>query len=521
MFNFFKKKQKTPTSDSTINYSRPVWLNYMTDDEYQHFVHKIEKYFKDLDLQMTLIDGVIKVEDNDRGLNNLGISNISQTCAKADKQEYERLLREHFDSMQKIYKFNQKFDRTKNEYDLVSEYIGVRLITTESIGVIGKENVLIKQLTSDLSQMLIYDLPDSTVNIKPSILATWSKSKEEVFVTAYENCRRNYSIEPQDHNLEGVEVKVFTANHFFSPSVLLFEDEMQKYTSEYGSICIVPTRNLVMIYPITDLGVVDAVNKLIAVAHGAFRDGPGSLSPKLFWYANNMFTELPYRMEDKLVFSPPQNFVDMLNLLTPTAAKPDQPKFKILPRIKADYSHDIYANDSGKFLGNPMPGNLKIPEKFLPIIASLTADLSLLFAIDTGDQYTIINNEFLEQNPEYNVERLKAEATTNLVKEIGQQIKVNGDVTSRCMITCGGNFEAALLLLDFWDQIHDQMGEEIYMALPTRDVLFAASMTEENRQVLMSSVKGFFDKDADYLTSKALYIKRKGSLELRIDQVAF
>lgn len=527
MFNFFKrnKKKKTASTNSVTpppisDFRRPSWLDYMNDKQYAVFMKEVHDYFKNLGLSFKMDDGVIKVEENDLGLNNLGISNISQTCARSNTSEYKFHITEHFNQMQKIHQFNQKFDKIKNEWSLVSQYIGIRLIRSESIGAIGEEHMITQSITADTSNMIIYDLPESTSNIKPAMLEKWGKSLDEVYEMAYKNCEYNYPFDAKEHMLDGVKVQVYSADHFFSPMVIQYPDIMQKHTSDYGALVIFPTRHLCMIHKIENLNVVQAVNKMIAVAQGSFRDGPGSLSHRLYWYLPNQLTELPYKLGEKLEFSPPKKFVDMMNLLEPAElAEPTAPR--ILPRIKANYSHEIYKNDDGPFLGTPLSSDIEIPQKFLPIITDATADLTMMFAIDTGDQYTVIQNEFFEKNPEYTIEKLKEEALKNVVIEINEKIKVSGDISDKCMLTCGGNFEAALLFLDLWGQIHDGMGNEIYVVLPTRDVLLAAKITEENKTILKDAVKGYFNENAEFLTSKAVYVKRRGSSELEIVDVAF
>jgi hypothetical protein len=47
------------------------------------------------------------------------------------------------------------------------------------------------------------------------------------------------------------------------------------------------------------------------------REGPGSISSRLYWYQAGEYVDLPYRAEgDTLHFSPPESFVEMMNLLS-------------------------------------------------------------------------------------------------------------------------------------------------------------------------------------------------------------
>lgn len=522
MFNFFRKKPKSSHEPPPSDLKRPQWMTYMNDDQYFHFINIVQKYFREIPLEILIDDGVIHVQENDLGLNNLGLSNISQSCARHKIHEYKSLIYNHFDHMQKIHEFNEHFDELKNDYNLVSDYIGVRMIRTETFEVIGRDKMLINEITDDTSSMVIFDLPDSTTNLDPSILKKWNKSEEEIYAIALENCRKNYPFKSEKHNLNGIEFDVFSADHFFSPTVVLYPEILANYVTDYGALVIFPTRHLCIIYTIQDLNVVQAVNSLIAVADGSYKDGPGSLSPKLYWYLPHKFEELPYKMDDGITFTPPKKFVDMMSLLEEgERIQPTHTGPKILPRIQADYNHILYRKDTGEYMQKRLPLDVDIPDNLMPIATRLTADLKLSFAIDTGEAYQILNHDFFRENPSYNLDRLMHEAKVNLIEEVKDKISIEGDITTRCLVTCGGNFEAALLLIDLWDQIHDKMGDEIYLIIPTRDVLFLTAINTENKEFMLKTVKGYFDNKAEFLTSKALYVKKRGSKDLKIVDKAF
>jgi len=76
----------------------------------------------------------------------------------------------------------------------------------------------------------------------------------------------------------------------------------------------IPTRGMIICYAINDFKVVKAISGFVPFMTKLHSEGPGSLSPKLYWYQDDKFTDLPYKIENgKLNFAPPQNFVDMLN----------------------------------------------------------------------------------------------------------------------------------------------------------------------------------------------------------------
>ncbi|MFF9282868.1 immunity 49 family protein [Streptomyces griseosporeus] len=59
-----------------------------------------------------------------------------------------------------------------------------------------------------------------------------------------------------------------------------------------GALVVVPTRHNLVFHPVGDGSVVDAVNSLAAYALGAYQDGAGALSPRLYWWHHGRLTSL-------------------------------------------------------------------------------------------------------------------------------------------------------------------------------------------------------------------------------------
>ncbi|MEU3841164.1 immunity 49 family protein [Streptomyces sp. NPDC028635] len=77
-------------------------------------------------------------------------------------------------------------------------------------------------------------------------------------------------------------------SHFVAGKALVLPELVREVTGrdlpEAGALVAVPTRHLLAFHPIVDGTVVDAVNDLGAYALGACQDGPGSLTPRLYWW---------------------------------------------------------------------------------------------------------------------------------------------------------------------------------------------------------------------------------------------
>ena len=76
----------------------------------------------------------------------------------------------------------------------------------------------------------------------------------------------------------------------------------------------VPKRDILILHRIQNVGVMEAAGAMLQVIVGMHRDGPGSISPYLYWYHDREFTVLPYELEDEsLRFLPPDEFVELVD----------------------------------------------------------------------------------------------------------------------------------------------------------------------------------------------------------------
>ena len=77
-----------------------------------------------------------------------------------------------------------------------------------------------------------------------------------------------------------------------------------------------PHRHAMMIYPIENIQVTEAIRALIPAVFGMYHEGPGSLSPKLFWLYKGELIDLEYSLSDAgFDFKPPEKFIEILNQL--------------------------------------------------------------------------------------------------------------------------------------------------------------------------------------------------------------
>lgn len=309
MFSFFKKKT------STINV--PDWASFFDGREYDVFIKHVDDYFKEHNVQYEIAAGQVLLEgENEFGCSSLGLINVAQVCKQNGAGDYKKIISEHFNNMIRATRFDKEFEEIADNFEEVKGYIGVRLYDNEYVAIIGKENTIGKDIAGDIYAMVVFDFPHSVVNVKPDQTAAWNKTNDELFEIGLENIRSKYPRIIAKVALGEFNIWFVQGDHFFVPNIVFDLKHKSALIGSKGALIGLPNRHTAIIYPIENLEVIKAINGLIPTINGMFQEGPGSLSDNLFWYKDNTFTQLPYKLTGKkLEFFPPDNFVDLLNKL--------------------------------------------------------------------------------------------------------------------------------------------------------------------------------------------------------------
>lgn len=113
------------------------------------------------------------------------------------------------------------------------------------------------------------------------------------------------------HSLYGDSPFVASKALFLSQVVLQVTGES---LPDAGALVAVPSRHNLVYHPIADGSVVDAINSLASYALGAYEDGPGALSPRVYWWHRGSLTSLTVIDDDTRTFSlrPPSHLLGLM-----------------------------------------------------------------------------------------------------------------------------------------------------------------------------------------------------------------
>jgi len=300
------------------------WGKFFTEEEKKYFFQLVHAYFIIKKIEATITEGIVYIEGTSL---KLGLNNIAQICHQSARNEWTGLVAEHFDRLLETMQSEAEFEETAKDYAKVSRYLGVRLYSkkyVENANQVTKMNMIFREDIADTVTALVYDMPSTvrTVNLHDAQL--WGKDMNELFAVGLENVKKNCIPEITQENLtDDIKVTLLRGDSMFITSLVFFLDDFPTCTGEYGALIGLPHRHALLCYPVEDLAVIDALKALIAMISGMYKEGPGSISPNLYWNTNGKFINLPYKQNEKQVeFFPPDEFTELLNKLGSDPALP-------------------------------------------------------------------------------------------------------------------------------------------------------------------------------------------------------
>jgi hypothetical protein len=144
------------------------------------------------------------------------------------------------------------------------------------------------------------------------------------------------------------------------------------------------------------------------------------------------------------------------------------------------------------------------------VVKNICDDLNCLYAIDNETGLEIIQERQL-QEWKITKDMLHEMALANYRFLISEKLKTHGDANG-VMFIVDGNLEAGLILIDeIWEQMENQLGEEIVIVAPSRDVLFATGKSKSDLiERTTEKAKEIFLK-GDHSLSKNWFIRQNNA----------
>ncbi|WP_420032804.1 immunity 49 family protein [Streptomyces sp. cg28] len=175
----------------------------------------------------------------------------------------------------------------------------------------------VRSVTEGLNLALALDAPTSVRLLTDGDV---ERAGAEALWAAAERTLVREPMRYEEVRLDGHPVlySVYGDSPFVSTKALILPELVAEATGkrmpEAGALVVVPSRHLLAFHPIVDGTAVDAVDDLATYAVKAHEDGPGSLSPRVYWWHDGRLTSLTVidDVAGTLAQRPPRELLDVL-----------------------------------------------------------------------------------------------------------------------------------------------------------------------------------------------------------------
>lgn len=223
-------------------------------------------------------DGVARI-----GGQTIGLENLAQVCAQAPDDDWPEIVRGHFARLFESQAETAEWEAKRGDFAWAVERLRLRLYPTD---VTGAELLVTRRDLDGLLSALVVDLPSVMTSVSADVLAQWGKPRDEVLAAALERTLRSEAVQFEQVNLPTTppsRIAVISGEGLCAASHVLRLEAWPELLGRRGTLCAVPNRHHVLAAPVDGIAVVALLQHMVGVACRAYLDGPGSITPSLYW----------------------------------------------------------------------------------------------------------------------------------------------------------------------------------------------------------------------------------------------
>lgn len=302
-------------SDESGREPGPAWAQPMSQAEADAFLAAVRSELDRRGMASEMGESSIRVTRNGEQ-SEYGLGNLAQLCHQVGRGKWRATIASHFDNLFAAEDADAEVRERARTFDGIRDVFKVRLYPGASLGGMEPDPPARWELAPALTAAFVYDLPTSVATANADQVRAWGLSQGELLREALDNVRTE-AIECQTVGDAGPSaVRACVADHFFAASHAFLLDERLRDAGVDQAVFAVPHRHALLYAPMADASVVGSINQLIPMAVSMFQQGPGSISPGLYWWRSGTVTLLPAEFDGRNVaFRPPDEFVEALNRL--------------------------------------------------------------------------------------------------------------------------------------------------------------------------------------------------------------
>jgi hypothetical protein len=273
----------------------PDWAAVMrTPDRFAAFMDAVERYFvRRKMVAMIQPEGVVVMAEGSPLPGTLGLANLMQSCALHELDEWNGLVAAHFDAIARSHAQRDRYDAQVKEWGFVSPRLRIRLWDKEEAPQLP-HSVLSEDIPGLLTALVV-DLPEAIRSVSAGERAGWGRPDRELFRIARDNVLREVQPEARPFDPERPDgLLIVEADSFYTASAALDAERVPGLLGQHGVFFSLPVRHGMLAWRFNALEDVQGIGPLARATRRLFDEGPGSLSPRIWWFRAGACIEVGY-----------------------------------------------------------------------------------------------------------------------------------------------------------------------------------------------------------------------------------
>jgi uncharacterized protein YtpQ (UPF0354 family) len=286
-----------------------TWEELFTQEELGFFYSQVRNHFSSRGITINIKKGYVISKT---GTQKMDLRNLAQSCHQQTMNQWPAIIDAHFQQLEKIMIDAQ--EKSSSIFTDIIDVLAVRLFPDGTLTNVGSNNIVYRKDLYGTISTLALDLPDSIVAVTPNMIESWGKNADELFSLGYKNVVKLCKPDIVEAVLAG-DIKTLMLSkpdNYLASTYILLLDDFPNCVGAFGSLVSAPLRDIVICYPIDNSQNIDRVTQVLAYTTlDIYKEGPGSVSPYLYWYYKGRFENILY--DEKHGLKIPQELTKMFN----------------------------------------------------------------------------------------------------------------------------------------------------------------------------------------------------------------
>jgi hypothetical protein len=224
---------------------------------------------------------------------HIGMRNLRQLARQVPRDDWPALVADHVGTI--ITAIEEPLDL--HDFALVRSLLRSRVYPVEA----RTGRLISRPFAPGLIEAVVADTPTTVRTVVTDDARTWPVTIDELFKVARDGVRGDGPLDCDV--IDDTGIRVLEGSTFYAATHLAW---LESYLDPgpHGALAIAPTRSTIAACAIRKDTAAITAERLHAFARDAYEDGPGSLSPDLFWWRDGRLTLLEARHDGQRVRLP-------------------------------------------------------------------------------------------------------------------------------------------------------------------------------------------------------------------------